>query len=393
MLTQEHRIQLMRDTYLEVNLDALARNTRTLKQEIGPDVALCAVVKANAYGMGAAQVAQVLLDNGAELLAVANLLEAVALKRMNAQWPVWVMGHTPEDLIPLAIDHHIMLTLSTWEQGLAVNNYAASVNRVHSVQVKFDTGFNRLGFQDKEKDRQQMIQLLDLPHVAVKGIFSHLALASKEEDCIQKNKLMSLKQMIFERCPQKEIHYHICDSISGIAYPDFRMNMVRVGAALLGSKSYRYPQYPIEDVVTLRTRISHLKAIDIGEGVSYDYKWRANRKTLVATLPFGYADGYPRNVGSQGYVVIRGKKAPLIGAICMDQCLADVTDIMDVCYGDDVVVFGCGGPSVGEVADMAGTNKNNIFASVAHRVPRVYMRSNHIVRIINEMVGEQYDIK
>ena len=216
-----------------------------------------------------------------------------------------------------------------------------------------------------------------LPGIEVEGIFSHLALASEEDDIKQYEVfttfLAKLKEM---GCHFK--YEHIADSIACVDYPGFRMNMVRPGALIYGMRGFHVGFLPVEPAITFQSAISQLHAVKTGEGVGYDFLWRAERDSLVATLPFGYADGYPRQMRDKGYVVINGVKAPLIGVLCMDQVMADVTDVPNVQEGDVAIIYGDGtdgAMTFQEAADLLGTNKNDVLCRLTTRPPREYVNN------------------
>ncbi|MBE0449777.1 MAG: alanine racemase [Clostridia bacterium] len=378
--------KLLRDTYLEIDLDRLAMNVDVIRRHVGEHVDLCAVIKANGYGMGAVDIAPTLIQNGATYLAVANLPEAMELRKRNSSWPIWVMGHTPDRYLKVAIENDITLTVFTLSQAETIQEIARLTGKIQPIQIKVDTGFNRLGFKITEMDIKSISSIFELANIEVVGVFSHLALASYDEDTKQLELLLGLKAKLELDGAKETVKYHVCDSISAISYPDFRLNMVRVGAALFGAKSYRYPDFPIETIAKFKTRISHLKNIEPGEGVSYDYKWRASRNSVVATLPFGYADGYPRNMTGQGEVVIEGRRFPIIGVICMDQCMVDVTELKGAHVGQEVTIFGSDAISIDELSQKAGTNKNEILSRLMQRVPRVYMKGGSIDHIRNDLL-------
>lgn len=378
-------LELLRDTYLEIDLDQLVKNMDEIQKHIGKNVALCAVIKANAYGMGSVDIAPTLIKNGATCLAVANLPEAIELRKKDPSWPVWVMGHTPDRYLKVAIENNIVLTVFTLSQAEKIKEIASSLGKVQPIQVKIDTGFNRLGFKNTCEDQEVISSLFKFENIEVVGVFSHLALASYEEDLKQLNLLLDLKTKLDSIDVKKTVKYHICDSISAIAYADFRLDMVRVGAALYGAKSYRYPDFRVETIAKFKTRISHLKTIEAGAGVSYDYKWRATKESLIATLPFGYADGYPRNMMGQGEVVIDGRRFPIIGVICMDQCMVDVTELDGAHVGQEVIIFG-DSITIEEISQKSGTNKNEILSRLMQRVPRLYIKNGTIDHIRNDLL-------
>jgi len=213
-----------------------------------------------------------------------------------------------------------------------------------------------------------------VPNVYAEGIYSHLALLDRPSDEIQRDKFLSIVRTL-EAAGHTFRYRHLADSISAVDYPDFRMNMIRPGALLYGMKGFESDALTLQPVMSMHTRIARLMRIRAGEGVGYDLAWRAPCDSVIATLPFGYADGYPRALGGKGYVTIRGKECPLVGILCMDQCVADVTDVPDVQEGDPVVIYGDGTDntlSVAEAAMLAGCNKNEILCRLTERPARIY---------------------
>lgn len=379
---------MLRDTYVEINLDHLKYNIKSIREKIDDQVKIAAVVKADGYGHGAVEIADVLLNNGADLLAVATLTEALELKSKNKKIPVFIMGYTPNEHLDLVVKHGIVQCIFSKDQAERLNELSKKYKTKAVVHIKYDTGFNRLGFKDNEDSIKEIIEINQLEHLDVEGIFSHLALAGDEENHRQFNRLMTAikKTDINFKCR------HICDSITAIDYPEFNLDMIRPGAILYGMKSFRKNDIDLKAVMSFKTKIYHIKDIKPGEGVSYNYKWKAEVNSRVATIPVGYSDGLPRSLTHVGYVTINGIQAPIIGVICMDQCMVDVTHVKDVKAGDEVIIFGDGANNtftVEELSKLAGTNKNEILSRITRRTPRVYIKDNVIIKIKNYMLEGQ----
>lgn len=379
--------QLIRDTYVEINLDNIAYNVRKIKEVMGDDVAIAAVVKADGYGHGAVSIAETIMENGADYLAVATLSEAMELRNRYDSFNIFIMGYTPDEYLEHVVKNNITQSIFSLRQAKLISDLGKKYNKKPKVQIKYDTGFNRLGFKDCQESIDEINQMFDLD-IEVEGIFSHFALAGKAEDDLQYKKLMNVVNQLEEK--GRKIKYkHICDSIAGIDYPEYRLNMIRPGAIIYGLKSYRDDSVVLKQAMTFKTKIYHIKTLEQGEGVSYDYAWKADKKAIVGTLPFGYADGYPRNMRGKGYVTIHGKKAPIIGVICMDQCMVDLTDIPEAQVGDEAIIYGDGTNNtidIHEMSKLAQTNKNEIVCRITRRTPRVYIKDGKVNNILNYLL-------
>lgn len=359
-----------RDTQVHIDTQAILKNFRNIKEACGEKTAVMPVLKANAYGHGMDRVAQLLYEEGTVYLAVATLTEALNLRSLNEDYPLFILGHTPDRMLETVVDKRITQTIFSYSQGKLLSDLAEGKGVKACVHLKVDTGLHRLGTDDVEELRK----IISLPGLDVEGIYSHLALTSYDDDIIQFNKFMNIADEL-EKDGFKFKYRHISDSIAAMDYPEFRLDMVRIGAIIYGLKGFRKGHLELHQALSMVTRISQLHRIPKGEGVSYDYCWRAPRDSVIATLPFGYADGYPRNMQDKGYVTIRGIKCPLIGVLCMDQCMADVTHVPDVSEGDIAVIYGDGSDntmSIPEAAELAGTIKNDIIARVMARPLRIY---------------------
>ena len=361
-------MDLLRDTYAEINLNHLAHNTKLMRRQIGDSVKMAAVLKANAYGHGACEIADTLLQNGADLLAVATLSEAVVLRQTYPDAELFIMGHTPDRLLQTAYEHNCIITLFTYEQAEILNRFRGA--RVH---LKIDTGFHRLGFSCDSKSVHRIGQIARLGNLRIEGIFTHLALSHTQGDQLQFEQFMWFIGEL-ERMGLSVLHQHICDSIATTRYPNYRLNMVRLGAILYGMLGTGQ-DLPVKQVLKLKSRLSRVAPVKKGEGVSYDYFWKAKEDTLIGTLPIGYADGYPRQLTHGGTVYLNGVHAPIAGIVCMDQLMVDLHDVPNAKEGDEVVLYGADeGLPISEIARLCQTNKNDILARISARVPRVYIK-------------------
>ena len=357
------------DTVIRLSLKRLAENMEAVRHMAGPDVAVMAVIKANAYGHGALEVAPTLLKHGAAYLAVARLEEAMPLRQALPDAPLFVLGYTPDRLLETAVREKITLTVFSLHQAQLLDELSEKLGIRATIHLKLETGFNRLGTDDID----ELKAICRLPQLNVEGAYSHLALKDRPSDEIQLNRFLRLVKAL-EDDGHVFRYKHIADSISAADYANFRLDMIRPGAVLYGMKSFESDEPVVKPVMSMHTRIARIRHIGIGEGVGYDLVWEAQRPSVIATLPFGYADGYPRALGGKGYVTIRGQKCPLVGILCMDQCVADVTDVPGVQEGDEVIIYGDGSEntlSVVEAASLAGCNKNEILSRLTSRPARI----------------------
>lgn len=389
----DYRNKLLRNTWVEINLDHIKNNLLKARTHIDEETKIGAVVKANAYGHGTPLVAEALIEAGADMLNVACLTEALELRKTIKDFPILIMGYTPDDLLEIAIRNNITLTIFSLKQGEEISRISKRLGKVTKVHLKIDTGFNRLGFklEDEEENTIRSIEkIYHLENIYVEGIFSHLALVDIP---IDKNQYRVFAEFV-EKLNKMDIYIpikHISDSIALVEYPEFQMNMVRPGAFLYGLEpaGHDRDKLGLKMALTFKTKITQIKKIHKGEGVSYGFNFIADRESLIATLPVGYADGYFRALSNKGYVSINGKKAPIIGRMCMDQCMVDVTDIEDVKEGNEVVLLGsCGNDSVDimEVANLVGTNRNEVISMISKRVPRVYYKNGKMIKVLDYLL-------
>ncbi|MBQ6693091.1 MAG: alanine racemase [Clostridia bacterium] len=363
--------EVLRDTYVQVDLGAIAGNMEAIREMVGPDCAVMPVIKANAYGLGAVGVARTLLDHGACYLAVATLTEALELREAYPEAPLFILGHTPDRFLHIVVEKKITQTLFTAAQGKLLSDIAAEHGVKAKVHLKVDTGFHRLGTEDVDA----LYSICMQPNIEVEGIFSHLALAGEEEDAKQYRRFIA----VIEALEAKGVTFrykHLADSIAAVDYPEYRMNMVRPGALVYGLRGFHKGYIEVKQSMAFHTHLSQVREIPKGEGVGYDFLWRAPQDTRIGTVPFGYADGYPRAMRGKGYVTIHGVKCPLIGVLCMDQCMVDLTNVPDAKEGDLAIVYGDGSNntmSIQEASELAGSNKNEIVARLLPRPPRVYI--------------------
>ncbi|MDN5351559.1 MAG: alanine racemase [Clostridiales bacterium] len=366
-------------TRLEIDLEAIEHNLTGLRRSLPPGTQVAGVVKANAYGHGLIQVSKKLADIGIDYLATANIREAIAIRQSGIDIPILVMGRTFEVDFGRAVEQDITLTIASLEEAQKLNLNASIDNRKVRVHIKLDTGFNRLGYKDFDVAFSDILAMQHLEYLDIEGIFTHLALTDVASDAKQFEKFEAFLKRLSEADIVIPIR-HACDSIGAVAYPDKAYDMVRVGALLYGYCS-RKTDFELKPAMTLKTNVAAIRKLSAGEGVSYDHTFVAEEPAVLATLPIGYADGIPRSLSNRGTVEIGGGLARFVGLMCMDQSMIDVTGLGDVKPGDEVVLFGRTIQMLSDIASIAGTNRNEILARMAHRVLRVYYDDGQRIEI------------
>ena len=383
---------MLRDTYIEINLDRLAGNVRRLRERIGGQVAIAAVVKADAYGHGSVACARTIMENGGSYLAVATLTEALELRHAWPEYPILIMGYTSDENLPYIVKHHLTQCIFTWRQAKLLSDLGCAAGIAPKIHIKYDTGFHRIGFPDCPESIQTIREITQLPQLDCEGIFSHFALENDAENHRQFQAFTAAVRAIgqdgfrFRYC-------HICDSITAVDYPEFRLSMIRPGAVLYGMKSFRKNDLDVRQVIRFVTKVSYVQNIKAGDGISYNYKFKAPRDMRIATIQAGYADGYPRNMFGVGEVTIRGRRAPVVGVVCMDQSMVDVTDIPEVSAGDEVILYGDAedqAVTFAEAAARGQTNKNELLCRFTRRTPKVYLQGGRVVSVSDPLVPEEW---
>lgn len=372
-------IDNLRPVWAEINLNNFIHNIKAIRDLLPHDVCFLGVVKANAYGHGALKISEIALEFGVDKLATATLDEALAIKQRLPKAEILVLGYTSPKLIYEAIINDITLCVYHEEVAKAINKIAYSLNKIAKIHIKLDTGMGRIGYQYTQKSINEIIQINNFTNVEIEGIFTHFATASDNKDFLELqnkrfndfiNELQNLGV-----CPK---YYHCANSAAILEYPHTYFNMVRAGIILYGISDNHNPSNIIlKPVMSLKTKVVHLKTIQKGDSVSYGRTFIATKDTIIATLPLGYADGYMRILSNKAEVLINGKRAKIVGNICMDQCMIDVSEIDNVELGSEVILLGSdnfgGEISASELADIAGTINYEIICAISNRVPRVYI--------------------
>lgn len=374
----------------EINLDNIASNMKQIRNKVGDKTKILAVVKADAYGHGAVEISKVCLYNGADWLGVAISDEGKQLRENNIFVPVLILGYTPEPKIDEVIMNDLTQTIFSYDMAEAFSKRAVKLNRICDIHIKIDTGMGRIGFLPNNKSIDEILKIKELPNLNITGIFTHFSTADEKDKSFtyeQYNKFKFVTDKLEEK-GIKNIIKHVGNSASIIDIPDFKCDMVRAGIILYGM----YPSNQVlmdldlKPAMSIKTHISYTKTLDSGMSISYGRTYITKKKTRVATVPVGYADGYSRVLSNKARVIVNGKYAPVIGNICMDQFMIDISEIDDVYPGDEVVLIGTQGASnitAEEIADLRNTINYEVVCDVGKRVPRVYIKDNKILKTIN----------
>lgn len=364
-------------TWAEISMPNLEHNYRTLRSMLEPDCRFLGVVKANAYGHGAVPVAKKLEELGAEYLAVACLTEAKELREAGIHLPILILGHTPSEFAEELLQYDIAQTIFDVETAKHLSEAAERAGKTLTIHIKADTGMSRLGFFGDDA-QNRIAAVCRLPGLHAEGIFTHFSDADSDESFTmeQFTQFMDLIDSLEQNDGIKFMIRHCAASAAMLNYPCTHLDMVRPGIALYG----HYPTPDMEGldgpgllpVMTVKSRIASVKILPKGTPISYGRTHVLDRDTTVAAIPIGYGDGFFRLLSNQTRVLLNGVHVPVIGRICMDMCMLDVTEVSAVFPNDEVIVFGESLP-LEEKTDQLGTISYELLCAVAPRVPRIYL--------------------
>lgn len=372
--------------YASVNLDAIYKNVKNLKDSTKPGTDVIAVIKTDGYGHGAVPIART-IDNIVAGYAVATSDEGIVLRNNGITKPVIILGYTHESQYGKIIEYDMCPAVFCEEDAIKLSEKAVEMKKDAKIHIKIDTGMSRIGFQADEESIECISRIVNLPGIEAEGIFTHF-FASDEADKTSAYRQYETFGHVIRRLEEKGIDIkikHCSNSAAIIDMQDVNMNCVRAGIAMYG-------MYPSEEVdksrvlltpsMELKSHIIHLKEVEAGIGISYGATYVTKSRTKVATIPVGYGDGYRRSLSGRGYVLIRGHRAPILGRVCMDQFMVDVTDIPGVCRGDIVTLLGKDGGmeiTAEELASLAGGTFNyELVCDIGKRVPRVFYKGGEI---------------
>ncbi len=372
-----------------INLDAVCNNIMKAGRLLKEGTKIMAVIKADAYGHGAIPVAKALDKIGVDIYGIAIIEEGIKLREAGIDKPLLIFGYTPEEQYKELLQYDITQTVFQYHSAEALSREAKRQNKTAGIHIKVDTGMSRIGFSDTEDSIKEIKKIALLEGIEIKGIFSHFACADETDKTSANNQLKRFLRFV-GRLEQEGISIpikHISNSAGIIDMPEASLDMVRCGISTYGlypSEEVNKERIRLEPAMEIKTHVCYVKEVGPGVGIGYGSTFVTEKATKIATIPVGYGDGYPRQLSSKGRVLIHGQSAPILGRVCMDQFMIDVTGIAHVEQGDVVTLVGKDGDefiSVEELADMSYSFNYEFVCNVGKRIPRIYYQNGKISEV------------
>lgn len=376
-------------TQARIDLDAVEYNCSNVRAKLPDDCKLLGVIKADAYGHGAVELAH-LLDEKCDFFGVACIEEAVELKKAGVKAPVLILGYVDYNVYDLVVKYDVRIPIFSMESAVALSNEAVHQGKTVPFHFCIDTGMSRIGFQVNEQSADMCKEITLLPNIEAEGLFSHFATADEAD--LTKAKAQREKYKVFVKMLEDRgvnIPVKHLNNSAGIMNFDEYFDMCRMGIILYGlypSEEVDKSLLDIKPVMSWLTHITHIKTLEPGREISYGGTYKTTEPRVIATIPVGYADGYPRCLSNKGRVIINGQYANIVGRVCMDQFMVDVTDVKGVDLNSTVTLVGRDGDaclSMEEVSNSAHSFNYELPCRVARRVPRVYYKNGEIVKVVN----------
>ncbi len=391
-------MDVIKRTWAEISLDNAEKNFKEIQRQVGT-TAVCCVIKADGYGHGATELAKLYVKLGANYFAVSNIDEAKELRNDGVKLPIVILGYTDVKFAPDLAEYNIEQTIYSGEYGNALNEECSKHNVKVKIHIKVDSGMSRIGFMCQEFPRdnnsvEEIYNVCNLKNLKPTGIFTHFCVSDEgtEGQEFTEKQYLNFSNTV-AMLKEKEMSFPVvhCSNSGAIEdYPNTYNSMVRAGIVLYGfnpSDKIRN-KLNLIPVMTVKSTIAHIKTIEKGTSVSYGRTFVADKQMKVATVPIGYADGYVRGYAKEGYMVVNGRKAKIIGRICMDQTMIDVSHIDNIKIGDEVIVFGTGEKGEQTAKDLARLNDTidyEVICTVSKRVPRYYTKDGQITKVMYKL--------
>ncbi len=372
-----------------INLDAICNNIINTRKLLSETTKIMAIIKADGYGHGAIPIAKALDDIGIDAYGIAIIEEAIELRDTGIKKPLLVLGYTPKDQFKQLIEYDITQTIFQYSTAKELSNEAVKQNKTAEIHIKIDTGMTRIGFMDTEESIIEIKKIALLKGIKITGILSHFACADEADKTSAQNQWKRFLHFI-KRLEQEGIHIptkHIANSAAIIDLPETSLDMVRSGISTYGlypSNEVDKSKLKLEPAMEIKTHVNYVQKVGPGVGIGYGSTFVTSKNMIIATIPVGYGDGYPRQLSSKGRVLIHGQSAPILGRVCMDQFMVDVSDIEHVEQGDVVTLVGRDGNdfiTVEELANMVGSFNYEFVCNVGKRIPRIYYYKSKIIEV------------
>lgn len=392
-------MNMVKRTWAEISLNAIEHNYNVIRNKVADDTKVCCVIKADGYGHGAVELSQIYEKLGADFFAVSNIDEGIEIRKSGSKLPIVILGYTPVSEAENLAEYDISQAVFSLEYAKELSEKCVEEDCICKMHIKVDSGMSRIGFMCQEFPRdeysiEEICEACCLPNLEVEGLFTHFCVSDEDAEGREfTNKQYENFIHVRDSLKKRGVDISVvhCSNSGAIEdYPETCCDMVRAGIILYGlaPSSKLADRLDIVPAMTLKTVVAFVKEVQKGATISYGRTFTADRKMKIATVPIGYADGFIRQNAKDGYMMVNGKKAKIVGRICMDQTMLDVTDIEDVKTGDEVVVFGTGEngePTADSLAENTGTINYETVCLVGKRVPRIYIKDGKIENVMYKL--------
>lgn len=392
-------MNMVKRTWAEISLNAIEHNYNVIRNKVADDTKVCCVIKADGYGHGAVELSQVYEKLGADFFAVSNIDEGIEIRKSGSKLPIVILGYTPVSEAGNLAEYDISQAVFSLEYAKELSEKCVEEDCICKMHIKVDSGMSRIGFMCQEFPRdeysiEEICEACCLPNLEVEGLFTHFCVSDEDAEGREfTNKQYENFIHVRDSLKKRDVDISVvhCSNSGAIEdYPETCCDMVRAGIILYGlaPSSKLADRLDLVPAMTLKTVVAFVKEVQKGATISYGRTFTADRKMKIATVPIGYADGFIRQNAKDGYMMVNGKKAKIVGRICMDQTMLDVTDIEDVKTGDEVVVFGTGEngePTADSLAENTGTINYETVCLVGKRVPRIYIKDGKIENVMYKL--------
>ena len=392
-------MNMVKRTWAQISLNAIEHNYNVIRNKVADDTKVCCVIKADGYGHGAVELSQVYEKLGADFFAVSNIDEGIEIRKSGSKLPIVILGYTPVSEAENLAEYDISQAVFSLEYAKELSEKCVEEDCICKMHIKVDSGMSRIGFMCQEFPRdeysiEEICEACCLPNLEVEGLFTHFCVSDEDAEGREfTNKQYENFIHVRDSLKKRGVDISVvhCSNSGAIEdYPETCCDMVRAGIILYGlaPSSKLADRLDLVPAMTLKTVVAFVKEVQKGATISYGRTFTADRKMKIATVPIGYADGFIRQNAKDGYMMVNGKKAKIVGRICMDQTMLDVTDIEDVKTGDEVVVFGTGEngePTADSLAENTGTINYETVCLVGKRVPRIYIKDGKIENVMYKL--------